>query len=111
MSKGDKQRPGTGYADGWSRIFEKSELEQQREKYKNLVVREMLDAMPVAKTYNMIRPIITGTCGECKYLGYSAASPLHKACKNILVADMITSDGWAALRPPADFGCIKWEWK
>lgn len=141
MSKGSKQRPGTGYADNWDRIFGKKAKSEQALKELTDLSQEMgLCDKPTRITGNF-RCKVNGldtlndagfeivtqpgfdyvleaigqpakTCQHCKHYGVIKYNPLR--CENPIVKDMLDHDNWdslARMEPPADFGCLRWEGK
>lgn len=114
MSKGSARRPGSGYADGWSRIFEgKTEQEHQVEQdAKNQRLRDALDKVPLAKQHATIRPIVVGTCGECKHWSEANQPMGFGTCGNADIGSYHErGDSRIWLAPPVDFGCNRWERK
>lgn len=150
MSKGSARRPGSGYADGWSRIFEGKTAEDRQadQEAKNREARELLDSMPVAekiardiglwaipmevrgsskvhnekvlafadaiekrKTFTLIRPLIGGNCGECKYRHQSGDRLARCINKSVLEMAHVTADDIVDLTVEPDFGCNRWEKK
>ncbi len=70
MGKGSGRRSGTGYEDGWSRIFDKKYKQEQQAK--NAELRAMLDAMPLAKPVKCTEPFDPHNAGN-RYEGARSA--------------------------------------
>ncbi len=68
MGKGSGRRSGTGYEDGWSRIFDKKYKQEQQAK--NAELRAMLDAMPLAKPVKCTEPFCQCEPGKCEWAPY-----------------------------------------
>lgn len=68
MSKGSQRRPGEGYEDGWSRIFEGKdvELHKAEQRAKNAKLRARLDAMPIARQIKCTEPFCQCEPGKCE---------------------------------------------
>lgn len=123
MSKGSNRRPGTGYGDGWDRVFGNLEDspgwgdavsidDPETATAKNIAARERLDSMPVAQPYGTIRPLIVGTCKNCMHWSEANQPVGFGSCDNEQIRGFHEpSDGMIWLRPPASFGCSLWEKK
>lgn len=125
MSKGSKQRPGTGYADGWDRIFggRKEECAHQRATYGDpwvcvdcgFVGPSPFNKPPTGVYAIKANPEFTGTitlpnqtCGNCRH--YVKEYSWFE-CTNEVVAKMAKADAGPSFEPPADFGCNRFEAK
>ena len=115
--KGDKRRPGTGYADNWDRIFGKKEERKpsggqiwmrksaMESPYMEqaAAARALEDAQQDVRDGAIARP--PKTCKECAH-----ASDILE-CRHPDIRSFLLNNSQVDFLVTSDFGCNRWEGK
>jgi len=115
VSKGSQQRPGTGYAEGWDRIFGKKDPLQE--------LVELTESMGLCDSdfqkVNDVDLLVTMECSEvervcknCKKWNEANQQTGRGGCDDHEIRSYREPhEGPIWLTPPADFGCNRFEAK